>query len=304
MRHKKQLPFDPRVTTFHEESRTFEEVIFHFMSLEDRKRWLHSAAIEDLRVFQTGYFKKAHGHSVERRNLDESVLIYCVGGKGRYTRGKSSWSIGAGDLLYISPKTHHKYEADERDPWTIHWMHISGARMNLYRRLIGFTQEAPVIRLGMHIEIIDLFKSFYSLYGTTNDEVHFAAMYACAQHILAAAAFAQRPANTWPQWESEIQSVIAYMELSVDRKLRLEDFSAYLGLSRFHFSRRFKSMTGVSPMKYFMNLKMKKACLLLESSSLKVKAIAEQLSFDSEYYFSRCFKACVGCSPQHYSKNQ
>jgi AraC-like DNA-binding protein len=58
---------------------------------------------------------------------------------------------------------------------------------------------------------------------------------------------------------------------------------------------------GTPPMKYFMRLKMKKACFLLESSSLKVKEIGKQLGFENEYYFSRAFKMCVGTSPRNYA---
>jgi AraC family transcriptional regulator, arabinose operon regulatory protein len=302
MHTKSAPPFDPRVATFEEETRMFDEAIFHFMPLEDRKRWMQSGLRNDLRVFQAGYFKKSHGHAVERKNLAEGVLIYCVAGKGTYTQKNITREVNPGDLLYCYPKTHHKYMADEKDPWSIHWMHVSGPRMALYRRLIGFTEENPVVNLGIHFDIIDLFKSLYTLFTPCNDETRIMSIYACAQHILSSVALARRPSSASPQWKHEIQSVINYMEASVDKAMRLEDFSEYLGLSRFHFSRQFKSMVGVPPMRYFMHLKIKKACFLLESSSLKIKAIAEHLGFENEYYFSRCFKTCVGCSPNHYCK--
>ena len=65
-------------------------------------------------------------------------------------------------------------------------------------------------------------------------------------------------------------------------------------LSPFHFSRRFKSIVGTPPMKYFMRLKMKKACFLLESSSLKVKEIGKHLALKTSITFpdpSRCASA-------------
>jgi AraC family transcriptional regulator, arabinose operon regulatory protein len=302
MSARKKLPFDPRVARFEEETKSFEEAIFHFLSLEDRRRWMRPDLFSDLTVFQVGYFKKARGHAVERGSLDEAILIYCVAGKGEYSQRSTTWTVLPGDLLYCAPNTHHIYKSDEKDPWTIHWMHVSGPRMALYRKLIGFSQTVPIVKLGMHIDIIELFRSLYDLYTPINDETHLTAIYACAHHILAAMALAQRPSSASPQWEREIQTVIGFMEQSVDKKMRLDDFSDYLGLSRFHFSRRFRSITGMPPMKYFMHLKIKKACFLLQSTSLKVKAISHDLGFENEYYFSRCFKTCVGCSPQHYCK--
>jgi AraC-like DNA-binding protein/quercetin dioxygenase-like cupin family protein len=303
MHTKSAPPYDPRVAAYEEETRMFEETVFHFLSLEDRRQWMQSALLNDLRVFQVGYFKKSHGHAVERKNLNEGVLIYCVAGKGSYTQKTTTLEVVPGNLLYCYPRTHHRYEANEKEPWSIHWMHLSGPRMGLYKRLIGFTEDSPIVNLGIHIDIIDLFKSLYTLYRPSNDEARIASMHACAEHILASVALARRPSSKSPAWEHEIQSVMNYMETSVDKMMRLEDFSEYLGLSRFHFSRQFKCLAGVSPMRYFMHLKMKKACFLLESSSLKIKAIAERLGFENEYYFSRCFKASVGCSPKSYCKN-
>jgi AraC-like DNA-binding protein/quercetin dioxygenase-like cupin family protein len=297
-----RLPFDPRASGFEEETKTFEEAIFHFLSLEDRRHWVQPNLFGDLTVFQVGYFKRAHGHAVERRSLDEGILIYCVAGKGKYSQNNRTWSVLPGDLLYCFPRTHHIYRSDEKDPWTIHWMHVSGPRMVFFKKMIGFTPASPIVKLGVHINLIELFRSLYDLYAPVNDVAHLAAIHACAQHILASMALAQRPSTSIPQWEGEIQSVLGFMEQSVDRKMQLDDFSEYLGISRFHFSRRFKTATGMPPMKYFMHLKIKKACFLLQSTSLKVKAISRDLGFDNEYYFSRCFKTCVGCSPQHYCK--
>jgi AraC-like DNA-binding protein/quercetin dioxygenase-like cupin family protein len=302
MHLKGRLSFDPRAAGFAEETKIFEEAIFHFLSLEDRRRWLQSRLFADLTVFQVGYFKRARGHAVERRSLDEGILIYCVAGTGRCSQKNKTWTVMPGDLLYCFPRTHHVYRSDENDPWTIHWMHVSGPRLALYKKMIGLTPASPIVHVGVHIELIELFRSLYDLYTPVNDLAHLAAIHACAQHILAYMALAQKPSIIASQWEAEIQSVLGFMEKSVDRKMNLEEFSKYLGISRFHFSRRFKAVTGMPPMKYFMHLKIKKACFLLQSTSLKVKAISRDLGFDNQYYFSRCFKIWVGCSPQSYCK--
>jgi AraC-like DNA-binding protein len=261
-----------------------------------------SRLFNDLQVFQAGYYEKAHGHAAKRESLPEGIFIYCIAGKGRFVQKSITWNITAGDLLYCFPQMHHRYEADEEEPWTIHWMHVSGSRMALYRNLIGLSPAKPVIRLGIHIEIIDLFKSLYGLFNPSNNEVRFEAIHACAQHILAMLAWVPRPSAARPRWGREIEAVITYMDQSIDRMLKLEDLSAYVGLSPFHFSRRFKSLVGASPMKYLMHLKMKRACFLLESSSLKVKEISKQLGFENQYYFSRSFKMCIGSSPRNYAR--
>src|SRR5581483_8062785 len=129
MKRKATPPYDPLAEGFEDEIRTFEEAIFHFLPIENRTRWMRNKRLADLTVFQAGYFKKAHGHSVERKDLDEGILIYCVDGMGEFSQRGGSWTVSAGDLLYCYPKTPHSYRAGTKDPWTIHWMHLSGPRM-------------------------------------------------------------------------------------------------------------------------------------------------------------------------------
>lgn len=69
------------------------------------------------------------------------------------------------------------------------------------------------------------------------------------------------------------------------------------GLSYVQFSRRFKALTGQTPMEYVIELRMKKAQQLLAQTSLSVKEISALCGFSGEYYFSNFFKANFGMSP-------
>lgn len=298
------LPFDPRLMHLGPQPCSFEESIFDLLSLEDRERWSQSPMLSTLCLFQSGYFKRAIGHSVERRNLEQSVLIYCTAGKGIYRTRGMALQILPGDLLCCPAHAHYGYESDARDPWTIHWLHLTGESFALLCKLIGLTPECPVVQLGLRPEIVELFAALHPLFQPQCDNAHLAALHAAAQHLLAQIALVHTPRPDSACWQQEMHAVMRYMEDSVEKKLQLEDFATFAGLSRFHFARRFKLTTGLAPMHYFMHLKIKKACLLLESSSLTLKAISSQLGFENEYYFSRCFKSYMGCSPLNYCKNQ
>lgn len=56
----------------------------------------------------------------------------------------------------------------------------------------------------------------------------------------------------------------------------------------------------MSPMDYFIHLKLQKACLLLYTDDIKVKDIALLVGYDDPYYFSRLFKKYQGLSPDQY----
>ena len=59
----------------------------------------------------------------------------------------------------------------------------------------------------------------------------------------------------------------------------------------------------MSPIEYFIHLKMQKACQLLYTEDSRVKQIAALLGYDDPYYFSRLFKKYMNTSPETYRKS-
>jgi len=296
-------PFEKNGADHSKDSSTFAEVVFRFMPLKARRQWMNLPQLRDFRVFQCGFYGKASGHAWERHGLAEGVYIYCTAGKGCYRQGKRSWKVGPGDLLYCFPNTHHAYSADQDDPWTIHWLHVSGPRVPMFEKLLGFSTSNPVIPIGIHLDIVELFRSLFTLFRPVNEPARLAAIQACAQLLLATMAVVPRPAMVVSQRAREVQAVINYMERSLEANLRLADLANYVGMSPFHFSRVFKAVAHLTPIEYFGHLRIRKACMLLETSSLKIKEVAHQVGFEDPYYFSRCFKKLTGTSPAAYRAN-
>nr|WP_290091768.1 helix-turn-helix transcriptional regulator [Parabacteroides goldsteinii] len=60
----------------------------------------------------------------------------------------------------------------------------------------------------------------------------------------------------------------------------------------------------MSPINYFIRLKIQKACQYIELTSLKVNEIAMKLGFEEAAYFSRIFTRVMGVSPSVYRKKE
>ena len=67
-----------------------------------------------------------------------------------------------------------------------------------------------------------------------------------------------------------------------------------------HFATKYKALTGYSPIKHFLNMKMEHACHLLDTGDLSVKGVAAALGYDDPLYFSRSFNKTVGMPPRSY----
>ncbi len=99
---------------------------------------------------------------------------------------------------------------------------------------------------------------------------------------------------------SRLEAVMDFMQDHLRESLRLEDFAREAGMSVSHFSDRFRAQTGQSPMAYFIQLRMRLACRLLDLSNKPVKAVALEVGYRDPYYFSRVFKKSMGISPDNY----
>jgi transcriptional regulator GlxA family with amidase domain len=93
--------------------------------------------------------------------------------------------------------------------------------------------------------------------------------------------------------------IIEAMRKNLSKSLRLADLTATANLSPSHFSAVFKKRTGFSSLDFFNRLKMQRACFLLDTTDLSIKAIPTEHGFDDPLYFSRCFRRVHECSPAH-----
>lgn len=93
-----------------------------------------------------------------------------------------------------------------------------------------------------------------------------------------------------------------YMQLHFHESLSNADLAQQADLSEDYFRHQFKEVYGVSPMDYVMQLRIEHACRLLEHTSLKQQAIAEQSGFQNIRYFNTRFSHYRGISPGRYRR--
>lgn len=100
-----------------------------------------------------------------------------------------------------------------------------------------------------------------------------------------------------------IQKAIDVMESRYSEALNTQDIADIIGVQRSYFSTLFKAQTGLSPYRYFMQLRIRKACILLETSDMSVADIAEAVGLNAQN-FSRTFKREIGVTPREYRNNK
>lgn len=88
-----------------------------------------------------------------------------------------------------------------------------------------------------------------------------------------------------------------------DSDFTVENLSQEVGMSRSVFFNKVKSLTGLAPLEFIRDIKMKRAAQLLSTGELMVKEVSYMIGISDTKYFGKCFKAKYGVTPQEY-KNQ
>lgn len=101
-----------------------------------------------------------------------------------------------------------------------------------------------------------------------------------------------------------ISAVTLIEEDFSSRDLSNEQLAETVGLSEVYFRRLFLKRYGITPRQYIIELRIKKAKLLLESSSKSITEIAEECGFSGVYHFCRSFKQNTGDTPTEYRRRE
>ncbi len=100
-----------------------------------------------------------------------------------------------------------------------------------------------------------------------------------------------RPSDPW------LKRVRDQMRARYADKLSLADIARHAGMSRFAFVRKFKRMTGSTPMEELRKIRLQAARNLILSRDLPMKAIAANVGIGDEYQLSKQFRRHFGVSP-------
>src|SRR5919198_4395024 len=97
-----------------------------------------------------------------------------------------------------------------------------------------------------------------------------------------------------------VERAIETMQENLGERLTIDDMARSALFSKFHFSRVFQRVTGVSPGRFLSAMRLEEAKRLLVSTSYTVSDISHRVGYKSVGTFSTRFRSSVGVSPSTY----
>jgi AraC-like DNA-binding protein len=100
--------------------------------------------------------------------------------------------------------------------------------------------------------------------------------------------------------ERRIATAIRFIELHFRWPLSIEELSAIVGISPYHFLRAFKQVAGLTPHQFILRRRLREAALRLRTTAEPVLDIALDAGFGDLSNFNHTFRSAFGTTPTHY----
>jgi AraC family transcriptional regulator len=99
---------------------------------------------------------------------------------------------------------------------------------------------------------------------------------------------------------SQERTIRDYIHEHLHEPIPLDDLAAEVALSRFHFARRFRRSTGLSPHEFVLRHRVARAATMLSRTDVPLVDVAARCGFADQSHLTRVFKKQVGATPARY----
>ena len=134
-----------------------------------------------------------------------------------------------------------------------------------------------------------------------------------SQRIQLEANYRQRLMRLEPQKadEENIQSdtflakLLDIMDKQMENNtLTVDELVEDMGMGRTVFFNKLKSLTGLSPVEFIREMRIKRAAQLLEQKQYNITEVTYMVGMNDSRYFAKCFKATYGVTPSEYRRER
>lgn len=241
-------------------------------------------------------------------NHEYLEIALIMSGRGKYLIDGTVYDIEEGDLLILNPGTFHQALSDPSSPATEFFIGASGfcvegmrpncldlkslpiykcnaeLKQKLMRLCIAMSAEREAKRVGRYYMMQSYLVQF--LLYVLRDE-----------HEPSGKVQDQYSFDSINKNEIVAQ-IIEYFEEHYAEKISLDIISGNMYVSPFYISKIFKAVTGDTPIRYLIDIRLKKAKELLEQyPDMSIHEAASRVGYDDAYHFSKLFKKRFGVSP-------
>lgn len=247
--------------------------------------------IISLLEFGTTYDSK--GYYLARENCPYAILFYCESGQGKIIHQETSIDFTKGDTVIMPAGTSHILISHPQDPFIAKWIDVSGNAVNSIMTTYGIF--APAVFTGVDTD--GLIESYHQT--ITSSLPPWEVVSSIILMLTAIVHTCTLPTLKVPQSQGQLAHMIkTYIDHHMqDKDLSVSKIADRLSLSLSKTTKIFQKTFGIGPHSYIIQQKINNSKLLLRSTDLPIKTIAEAMGFSDSNYFFYFFKKNAGVTP-------
>jgi len=184
------------------------------------------------------------------------------------------------------------------------WVRFEGELAAQYCEMLGLSAEQPVLYAPKTKALLSRYQQLHAVRKAYYSDLDLVELGLRLAGVLTTLKAESRPISIRQlSVEDRVLQTIDYMEKNIHQNCSLEELAAMSSLSRTHYCRQFRALTGEAPMSHFLHMKINEAVHMLLHTDMKVEEIARSLGYEDPLYFSRIFRKMQGASPLQYRLN-
>lgn len=253
-------------------------------------------------ITESGDFECGCDYFTQRDFRSGFILIYTLSGQGKLFHNNRTCILHPKTTALIDCSTMHRYESNGKS-WHFLWLHIDGEGIKSYNEFVD-EDCYGVFQVSDSDFIHDL--EFVQLLAGRSDTISLIQISNTLSDMLSTLltrhlASRLNGYNSYSHY-NDITSVISFIRANFSKDVTLDDMTALVNISKYHFIRLFKKQTGMTPYEYMINYRIYQAKRLLRTTDLSVNEISSRVGFASPSNFIQKFKLSEHLSPAAYRR--
>lgn len=101
-----------------------------------------------------------------------------------------------------------------------------------------------------------------------------------------------------------IKQALGRIHAHSEEAFTLDDMAEFVGMSKYHFAREFRRVTGYTFVAYVNLIRCERAKALLSEGQMRIGEVARACGFESQSYFTKTFRKNTGVLPNEYRRGR
>ncbi len=230
-------------------------------------------------------------------------IIYIAAGKGHFILDDREVIVPAGNMVLYQPKQVQNYFYYGEDKTQIWFVHFTGLEVRNILRQYEIPTDRYILQTGLSRDYENLFRRMRNELVSCSWGYEEMLTFLFRELLVT---MHRRMTEKAPKVSGFVQDEMdrarTYFEEHYAEDIHIEQYAASRNMSSSWFNKSFRKAMGTSPMKFILEIRIRNAQVLLETTDYSISDIAALVGYDNPLYFSRLFSKAKGLSPSGYRK--